>query len=348
MIQHAVFLFATGAALLGFCEASSAFPCPPEGQILPCVCSLTDDTMELDCSAVQDETQLKEIFHTTPPFPFTHFTKFVMDNNQHVVKLENGVFNYITFDEIWITNGALKEMEQGSVEQSKGTLTKMVLHGNQIERFLMEDEPDMTAFIAFEFLNLNGNQVKVFPDIKSTTLKTFYINHNPITLIHNENLFRVPNLEDIDISDIGLIILETKLLSNHKKLQHINLSNNKLSIIQNTALIIQSPDLKDIDLSNNIIDDVEPGAFDTNNNGLTLNLEKNLLYTLNEDTWKPLIQAGVYLKLSDNAFGCGCDMKWAVAPPAGDNTDYISAMDGTCSSGNSFSSLDPDWYTNFC
>ena len=54
----------------------------------------------------------------------------------------------------------------------------------------------------------------------------------------------------------------SELLSHHKQLEHIYLHTNELTEIEATALQVQSPDLKEIDLSNNQINDVEPGAFD--------------------------------------------------------------------------------------
>ncbi|CAL4079707.1 unnamed protein product [Meganyctiphanes norvegica] len=305
--------------------------------------------MEMDCSAVESTEKLKEIFHSSPPFPFTHFNKFFMDNNQKVVKLENGVFNFITFDEIEVTNGALVEVEQGSIEQSKDVLQKITMFGNQIVRFLMNDAQDLTAFKLLTHINLSGNQIQDFPAITSHTLTNLVLSDNPMTTIHNEDLFGVPNLEHIYIDNVRMNILETKLLSNHKSLVTIDLSDNNLVQIQNTALLIQSEELKEIDLSNNRINDVEPGAFDKNVPGLKVLLNFNQLRTLDEATWKQLVEAEIYLDFRDNPLGCGCDMSWAVIPPAGETSNpLLGFMDGTCPEGQDFHSLDPAWYTQFC
>ncbi|CAL4079701.1 unnamed protein product [Meganyctiphanes norvegica] len=346
MIEHLVFLFATWAAILGGCWASSDFPCPPAVQIAPCLCSVNADKMQMDCSDVDSTEHLKEIFHSSPPFPFTHFSKFLMEGNQNVEKLENGVFNVITFDEIEVTNGALVEVEQGSIEQSKEVLQKITMYGNQIERFLMNDAQDLTAFTELWYINLSGNVIQVFPAITSDKVTYLAVSDNPMTTIHNENLFGVPYLEHIHIDSIRMNILETKLLSNHRHLITINLSSNNLVQIQSTALIVQSPTLKEINLSNNRINDVEPGSFDTNVHGLKVNLDDNNLSTLDELTWKPLAKSEVSLTFNGNPLGCGCDMKWAVIPDNGE--DYISFMEGTCPEGQSFTDLEPAWYEQFC
>ncbi|XP_045106565.1 uncharacterized protein LOC123501667 [Portunus trituberculatus] len=78
--------------------------CPEPLDILPCVCDVAH--MRLDCSNVEDEAQLRQVF--TAYFPSTAFSEFFMSNNMGVRVLEDGVFGKVSFHTIMVLNSALE------------------------------------------------------------------------------------------------------------------------------------------------------------------------------------------------------------------------------------------------
>ncbi|CAL4133709.1 unnamed protein product, partial [Meganyctiphanes norvegica] len=65
-------------------------PCPDAEDISPCVCTYdtVSKAMDLECSAVESEEQLKQIFKAD--FPLKNFNKFDLHDNNNIKVLEAG------------------------------------------------------------------------------------------------------------------------------------------------------------------------------------------------------------------------------------------------------------------
>ncbi|CAL4094016.1 unnamed protein product, partial [Meganyctiphanes norvegica] len=104
--------------------------CPDAEDIAPCVCiqDSVSNAVALDCSSVENEEQLKQIFKAD--FPFKNFHKFYLLFNNNIKVLEAGVFNGISFEQIDIKYTDLEVVELQALDSSYETATEMRLYEN--------------------------------------------------------------------------------------------------------------------------------------------------------------------------------------------------------------------------
>ncbi|CAL4109546.1 unnamed protein product [Meganyctiphanes norvegica] len=266
-------------------------PCPNAEDIAPCVCTYVseDNVMDLDCSAVESEDQLKQIFKSY--FPFKNFNSFYIQNNTNIKLLEAGVFNGISFERIDITYTNLEVIELQALDSCYETAWYIYVYNNRITSFPFHE---LSNFTKLSYIGIICNPLSMIP------ADAF----NGLTVL--EHLFLQGNYANI----VGTF----KDLPN---LSLIDLGYNNLSITNNTIptnfIKTGSSDLRYIELFNNHIVYVEPGAFDIVE-GLVINMDYNALSTLEEATWRPYleaqIEAQVNLRTAHNPLGCGCDIAW--------------------------------------
>ncbi|CAL4067997.1 unnamed protein product, partial [Meganyctiphanes norvegica] len=113
--------------------------CPDAEDIAPCVCTYVseDNAMDLDCSAVESEDQLKQIFKAD--FPFKNFTTFLIEDNNNTKALEAGVFNGISFERIRIYNTNLEVIELQALDSCYETAWQIYLYDNRITSFPFDE-----------------------------------------------------------------------------------------------------------------------------------------------------------------------------------------------------------------
>lgn len=162
---------------------SKEFPCPLEDDILPCICTYDSDseTLTLDCSAVQDESELEAIFSAT--FPVTAFTELIIKNNNDLVVLGD-VFGSITFENVTLVDVQLKVITESSLFGSVDTLRDIYIKGSYLSlntipflsfglypklfKLYVGWTPDVDSFPTLSstyltYLNLTGNNIGSIP-----------------------------------------------------------------------------------------------------------------------------------------------------------------------------------------
>ncbi|CAL4124256.1 unnamed protein product, partial [Meganyctiphanes norvegica] len=104
--------------------------CPDAEDIHPCVCTYdsASNAMDLECSAVESEEQLKQIFKAD--FPFKNFKYFELWSNNNIKVLEAGVLNGISFEIIHIYFTDLEVVELHALDSCYGTATNIDLYYN--------------------------------------------------------------------------------------------------------------------------------------------------------------------------------------------------------------------------
>jgi len=314
-------------------------PCPHPQDIFPCVCSVHEaNVMDMDCSEVENEDQLARVFSAT--FPFTKFRKLTIDKNSNVKVLRDGDLGVASFTEIIIANGKLEEVQAKALSQSYSTVTSLSLYNNEISTFPFED---LQRFTSLGRLNLYDNKLTKIPTLMSDSITYLSLGNN---LINEIPVLGLPYLQEFygNRNDVEQIMTGT--FSGLPDLYYVSVTYNSLSHIQEGTIQIINRESRETEvyLYANNISKIEVGAI-TGLNGGKLYLHFNALTVLDEDVFRPFLEAGVKIWLYENPLTCGCDIAWLVT-----NADFMALLDGkeTCYNGQLVSDLDPGIYEDIC
>ncbi|KAK3867758.1 hypothetical protein Pcinc_026803 [Petrolisthes cinctipes] len=154
-------------------------------------------------------------------------------------------------------------------------------------------------------LNLWGNQLGGIPTLASLTLLSLYLNSNPITGINPSSL---PSLNTIGLSSTAITHIPTGTFTGLSRLTNIDLTNNKLEVLDPGTINLQTS-YNWVYLGNNFITSIADGA------------------------------------LMGNPLACGCEIAWLVLNSVYVN---LLMDDTTCFSGELVRNLDPDVYASLC
>ncbi|CAL4197542.1 unnamed protein product, partial [Meganyctiphanes norvegica] len=291
-------------------------PCPNAEDIAPCVCTYDsgDNSMDLECSSVESEEQLKQIFKAD--FPFKNFKQFHLHDNSNMKVLEEGVFNGISFEIIKIQHNNLEIIETQALDSCYATAREMRLYSNNIT--------------SFPFGELS----------QFSKLSVFDISDNPLSVIPVDAFHGLITLEDLSITLNNADFVGT--FQDLPKLRRIWLDHNYITTIPAHFINTSSSDLSSIGLDGNNIVSVEPDAFDIVD-GLDIYMAGNSLSTLEEATWRSYLEAGGLLWAYDNPLVCGCDIAWLFGEDQllEQVNDYT-----TCTDGQFLQDLDPTIFDN--
>ncbi|CAL4101273.1 unnamed protein product [Meganyctiphanes norvegica] len=292
--------------------------CPDAEDIAPCVCTYNseENALDLECSSVESEDQLKQIFQSY--FPFMNFRSFYIQNNNNIKVLKAGVFNGISFERIIIEHSNLEIIELQALDSCYETLSEIFVHINKMTYFPFDE---LSHFSKLSYLFIEENSLSMIPANAFnglTALELIYIWGNHANI--------VGTFKDLP------------------SLQQINLASNVLTnnTLPTNFMKTGSSDLKYIALYDSDIVSVEPGAFDIVE-GLRINMDINALSTLEEATWRPYLEAQVYLSALFNPLVCGCDIAWLFG-----EDHLLEQVDKstTCTDGEYLHDLDPKIFEN--
>ncbi|CAL4250540.1 unnamed protein product [Meganyctiphanes norvegica] len=288
--------------------------CPDAEDIAPCVCSYesVSNFMDLDCSAVESEEQLKQIF--TANFPCKNFNQFVIIFNNNLKVLEAGVFNGISFEIINIEWNNLEVIELKALDSCYETATKLNFYFNKIT--------------SFPFIELS----------QFSKLRDFVISVNSLDVIPADTFHDLTALEHLNICCNNAAIVGT--FQDLPNLRDIWLGSNNITAIPAHFIKTGSSDLNFIDLTGNNIVSVDPDAFDIVDY-LDIDMDSNSLSTLEEATWRPNLEAGGTLEANDNPLVCGCDIAWLFGE---DQLLEQVYEDAKCTDGENLHDLDPKMF----
>ncbi|CAL4153242.1 unnamed protein product, partial [Meganyctiphanes norvegica] len=257
--------------------------CPDAEDIFPCVCTYysASNTLDLECSSVESEEQLKQIFKAD--FPFKNFREFKVQGNNNLKVLEAGIFNGISFERIDIGNNNLEIIELQALDSCYEVTTAIFLKSNRITSFPFDE--------LSHFSQLNH----------------FDIGRNSLSVIPTDAFNGLTALDYLDISNnYAKIVGAFQDLPN---LQTIDLSYNNVTAVPVNFIKTGSSDLTYIYMWGNNISSVEPGAFDMVDS-LYITMEDNSLSTLGEATWRPYLEVGGKIFAAGNPLICDCDIAW--------------------------------------
>ncbi|CAL4232925.1 unnamed protein product [Meganyctiphanes norvegica] len=287
--------------------------CPDAANIAPCVCTYDwwDNIMDINCSAVESEEQLKQIFKAD--FPFKNFKKFTFHNNTNMKVLEAGVFNNISFEIIDIKLNSLEVIELEALDSCYERATNIDLRRNRITSFPFDELSHFSKLLNFDISNnlLSSIPADAFNGL--TTLETLQVIANGANIV---GTFQdLPNLVTIGLT-----------------------YNDLPTTIPANFINIGSPDLWYIAMNGNGIVSVEPGAFDIVD-GLFIDIRDNSISTLDEATWRPYLEAEGWIQASLNPLICGCDIAWLFGEDQ--LLEHVGEYTTTCADGQYLHDLDP-------
>lgn len=178
--------------------------CPDPQDISPCVCTVdVQHNMDIDCSQVESEDQLAQVFSSNIPFP--KFNKLVIEGNPHLTVLRNGDLGPASFQIIEMTSGVLEEVQDGALSMSYSTATRIDLQVNRLSKFPFHEIPSFTALTT---LWLNLNSLSEFPLITSDSLTDIGLSVNFFGDIPLNGFQGVKNVNTIGVAnnDITTIV----------------------------------------------------------------------------------------------------------------------------------------------
>ncbi|XP_042862946.1 oplophorus-luciferin 2-monooxygenase non-catalytic subunit-like [Penaeus japonicus] len=308
--------------------------CPNPEDILPCECIFDEQlsAMDMNCSLVQDEQQLRQVFQSN--VPNKQFRALIITNNPHIRVLENGVFSDFTFQRIDIMDGVLDLIEEAALTGSASTVFEMNFHRNNITDFPFLS---LREFSVLENLNLHYNKIKEIPVFMSGSLKEFYIFGNPLAHLPVDSLSGLPNLKTFGVSEADIPEIYPGLFDNQLSLRNVYMQENRLTSIPSGAFRTSGKTFFHIVLDDNLIVEVAEGAFPDMKEHTSIYLYNNRIRLLEENVWRPLLENDVTVWLSGNPLTCGCDAAWAVLNP-----DLLRQLPNAhCESGVDLADLDP-------
>jgi len=313
--------------------------CPDPQDILPCVCSAYGANMDMDCSQVENEDQLARVFSAN--FPFTDFRMLTIESNSNLKVLREGDLGVASFTWISIRNGKLEEVQTNALSQSYSTVTRIDFGYNEISTFPFEELP---LFTSLSVLSLYNNKLGYFPKLRSDTITSLNLGNNLMNRIPYYAVQGLPKLQTFYGYGNNVELILAGTFSGLPDLYYVYVSNNNLSHIPEGAIKLSSSRTTFVSLSNNNISRIEVGAI-TGLNGGRVWLYTNALTDLDEDVFRPFLEAGAKLLLQDNPLSCGCDIAWLVTNP-----DFMALLYGTetCHDGELVSDLDPGYYEDNC
>ncbi|CAL4175997.1 unnamed protein product [Meganyctiphanes norvegica] len=289
--------------------------CPDAEDIHPCVCTYYNEVaMDLECSGLEGEDQLRQVF--SADFPIKNFRRFIMYSNNNLKVLESSVFNGISFEWISIEQSQLEVIEMHAFDSCYETTTYIRLLMNNITSFPFDD--------LFHF----------------SKLSYFALSNNLLDMIPANAFNGLSALETLDLEYTTSNFVGT--FENLPNLRSIFLEHNDLTDIPGNFIKAGSYNLRYIYLNSNSIVSVEPGAFDIVA-GLEFYIYGNSLSTLDEATWRSLLEAGGVLDPRYNPLICGCDVAWLFGE---DQLLNQTHLDTSCSDGQYLHRLDPSSFDN--
>ena len=164
-----IFLLLGIILCLSDCDAQD--PCPDPEAILPCTCYQQLASLHLDCTQVESEEQLSQVFQQN--FPVKDFFKFEMTTNSRILTLDvptNGVsFEYV---DLFPGPFSLEAVGENFFLDSVDTLTDIRIHDTNLttEGFIFSS---MAAFPNLDMVDLSQSRLSYLPDLQNDNLRVF-------------------------------------------------------------------------------------------------------------------------------------------------------------------------------
>jgi len=298
-------------------EAFSDFPCPEHVDIFPCKCSYDSIHLDLDCSDVIGNAQLKRIFEAR--FPTKNYRKFTISHNPHITQL-NDILNNVTFTDVELVLPNLSVVSQYFLFDSQEVLESLVISSSSLTK-------DTFPFTSLPFYKQLENLVidnASFPDLP----KMF---SDSIGKMH--------------FSDSKIEHLHEGVFMDSKNLAQVNMDNNQLQFLPKDMMQLEMQDsvVYDISIEANGIELISPQAFKFSTSSyryarINLNLKDNRLTILEEKVFRDLLyytSSSSTINIDGNPLRCDCSLAWVFEDNYGTYSPFLDQLSpgATCADG---------------
>nr|XP_045581282.1 oplophorus-luciferin 2-monooxygenase non-catalytic subunit-like [Procambarus clarkii] len=313
------------ASLLACAALTNAWPCPDPAAIAPCICTETDIHIDMDCSAVQSDTQLYEAFRNDPFETYRRLTivKNTTEARVPITRLTVDTFANVTFSYIRISHTTLNDITSDAFLNSYARLETVIVTDGYLTTFpfdMLADCPKLTDLRVFR------NKITHMADIHSDSLTYLQASYNPNMKFGDAAFEDAPALEYLILNDIGLDHVAEDTFINQKALKYLDLGHNLIHTLYSGAFTFYET-LDQLKLESNRIGSVQDNAISGLKAGTFLWIHRNRLDDTPESAWRPVfdsVNADPDLNLfvfDENFLTCQCNILWLV-----ENDDYMNTL----------------------
>ncbi|CAD5215455.1 unnamed protein product [Bursaphelenchus xylophilus] len=240
-----------------------------------------------------NNNKLKRINHSAI-VNFKHTLKSLRLDFNNLLEVESEIFDGMQRLEILdISNNQIQNLGRmafGNTNGAAGSLRELNLAGNKLEH--LTDAGIFLYFTSLQYLNLSFNKLK---NITSDTLgrlsalKVIDLRNNQLGAYPKTALYNLKQLRSVQLSRNWIKELPVRLLEHNREVTELHLKGNRLQVINDqTFHKSTSQNLKWLDLSHNLIQEVGTDAFEGLSTLSHLDLSSNKLLHLNPQTFNQL------------------------------------------------------------
>lgn len=242
-------------------DASPDLSCPQAADIAPCICTVDLATSEIniDCSAISDEEELRKVFQAD--FPFIDLDELVIKGDKYrigIFNFDENIFGSKSFKKITVFNTYLETIDSLTFANSFPVVKAMNFGNNRLHFFPFEILKDS---VHLDTLILSNNLFEHMSDLNSNSLLKLDVSNNPGLRYEDQAFQTAPNLQVIDLSNTSLGHVTPLTFSYQTQLNDLDLSSNSIDYLYKDALKFLSTINVRINLDNNRIATVEPQAI---------------------------------------------------------------------------------------
>ncbi|CAL4202658.1 unnamed protein product, partial [Meganyctiphanes norvegica] len=164
--------------------------------------------MDLECSSVVSEEQLKHIFKAD--FPLKNFREIRIVDNNTLKVLEASVFHGISFEIIYIIHNNLEVIESQALNSCYENATEIVVSYNKITSFSFDE---LSQYPKLSHFGISSNSLNVIPADAFhglTALEHLYISDNNADIVGSFQ--ELPNLHDIRLDHNNITIIPSQFI----------------------------------------------------------------------------------------------------------------------------------------
>ncbi|XP_037790765.1 uncharacterized protein LOC119586143 [Penaeus monodon] len=250
--------------------------------------SACDESVEnfIDCSAVQDVSEVADAMKTLSEAGFLDFAGFSLNNNPNVISLPADLLGDMNFLRVVITNNINLVSAEDFLGASRDVVTQ---------------------------IDLSSSQLAYVPPLKSSSVTEYTQNAAALELISKDALSGMPNLQVLTLQGVGNnqqgVAIEFGAFATLKKLEVLDLEGSRLRSFNVTSGAFQfdSPALKTVQLGGIYMENVFPGSFEGFTASTTLTLLVN--YPITIGNFFNVFSSGAQVVVQE-ATPCHCNLAW--------------------------------------
>ena len=240
---------------------SRAVACPDSFLITPCTCTVSGDQIDMTCASLTSLKSLTDIFARTFP---TNTLHSIQISGSSLGPLPNDVFQGKSFEIISLISNRYTSFDNtGIFSSSNGRLTSLTVRQDTDNwNFQLSA---VSQFTALTDLELSGYNMALLGTITSQTLLSLTLRSDLLTAV--PSIGALPSLQILNLDGSAIASLPSNMFNSFANLRELYLGHNKLTSVSAGTLALSSS-ITAVDLSSNLINDVQPGWI--SGNGLTI------------------------------------------------------------------------------